>query len=100
MLELMHQELEALKEAQNGPNPMDFSVTDDTEVNRERDRAEQEKCKMAEELEKTKTEYEQALTSKNQEVSLEIERIKNIWKNKCARKERKLLEQVNISYKL
>ena len=25
-LELMRQELEALKEAQNGPNPMDFSV--------------------------------------------------------------------------
>ena len=41
----MHQELEALKEAQNGPNPMDFSVTDNADLNRERDRAEQEKRK-------------------------------------------------------
>ena len=36
----------------------------------------QEKCKLAEKLERTKTEYEQALASKNREVSLEIERIK------------------------
>ena len=64
-LELMHQELEALKEAQNGPNPMDFSVTDNADLNRECDRAEQEKRKLAEELERTKTEYEQALASKN-----------------------------------
>ena len=75
-LELMRQELEALKEAQNGPNPMDFSVTDNADLNRECDRAEQEKCKLAEELERTKTEYEQALANKNREVSLEIERIK------------------------
>ena len=75
-LELMHQELEALKEAQNGPNPMDFSVTDNADLNHEHDRAEQEKRKLAEELERTKTEYEQALASKNREVSLEIERIK------------------------
>ena len=68
MLELMHQELEALKEAQNGPNPMDLSAMDNADLNRE-----QEKRKMAEELERTKTEYEQALASKNQEVSLEIE---------------------------
>ena len=57
-LELMHQELEALKEAQSGPNPMDFSVTDNADLNRKRDRAEQEKLKLAEELEKTKTKYE------------------------------------------
>ena len=75
-LELMHQELEALKEAQSGPNPMDVSVMDNTDLNLECDRAEQEKHKLAEELEKTKTEYEQALASKNCEVSLEIERIK------------------------
>ena len=73
MLELMHQELEALKEARSGPNPIDFSVTDNEDLNHERERAEQEKCKLAEELEKTKTEYEQALASKNREVSLEIE---------------------------
>ena len=75
-LELMHQELEALKEAQNGPNPMDFSVTDNDDLNHEHDRAEQEKRKLVEELERTKTEYEQALANKNSEVSLEIEQIK------------------------
>ena len=69
MLELMCQELEALKEAKSSPNPVDFSVTDNEDLNRERDRAEQEKRKLA----KTKTEYEQALASKNREVSLEIE---------------------------
>ena len=78
-LELMRQELEALKEAQSGPNPMDVSVTDNADLNRERDRAEQERRKLAEELEKTKTEYEQALASKNCEVNLEIERIKKTY---------------------
>ena len=68
-LKLMRQELEALKEARSGPNPMDFSVTDNEDLNHERDRAEQEKRKMAEEVEKTKTKYEQALASKNREVS-------------------------------
>ena len=97
-LELMRQELEALKEAQSGPNPMDVSLTDNADLNREHDKAEQEKCKLMEELEKNKTEYEQALASKNREVSLEIERIKNTWKNKCVRKELKLLEKANISY--
>ena len=53
-LELMRQELEALKEAQSGPNPMDISLTDNTDLNRERDKAEQEKCKLAEELKKNK----------------------------------------------
>ena len=72
-LELMHQELEALKEGQNGPNPMDVSLTDNADLNHERDKAEQEKRKLAEELEKTKTEYEQALASKSCKVSLEIE---------------------------
>ena len=87
MLELMRQELEALKEAQSGPNPMDFSVTDNEDLNREHDRAEQEKRKLAEELEKTKTEYEQALASKNREVSLEIEQIKKHMEEQM-RKER------------
>ena len=87
MLELMHQELEALKEVQNGPNPMDFSVTDNGDLNHEHDRAEQEKRKLTEELERTKTEYEQALASKNREVSLEIERIKKHMEEQM-RKER------------
>ena len=86
-LELMRQELEALKEAQNGPNPMDFSVTDNADLTRERDKAEQEKCKLVEELERTKTDYEQALASKNREVSLEIERIKKHMEEQM-RKER------------
>ena len=97
-LELMHQELEALKEAQSGPNPMDVSLMDNVDLNHECDKAEQEKRKLAEELEKTKTEYEQALASKSREVSVEIERIKNTWKNKCTRKERKLLEKVTINF--
>ena len=86
-LEIMRQELEALKEVQNGPNPMDFSVTDNADLNRECDRAEQEKRKLAEELERTKTEYEQALASKNREVSLEIEQIKKHMEEQM-RKER------------
>ena len=72
-LELMRQELEALKETQSGLNPMDVSLTDNADLNRERDKVEQEKRKIAEELERTKIEYEQALASKNCEVSLEIE---------------------------
>ena len=54
-LELMRQELEALKEAQSSPNPMDISLTDNADLNRERDKAEQEK--LMEELELTKSEY-------------------------------------------
>ena len=83
----MHQELETLKEARSVPNAMDFSVTDNKDLNHEQDRAEQEKCKLTEELEKTKTEYEQALASKNCEVSLEIERIKKHMEEQM-RKER------------
>ena len=64
MLELMHQELEALKEAQSGPNPMDFSVTDNEDLNRERDLAEQEKRKLAEELEKQKLSMNKLLLAK------------------------------------
>ena len=48
-LGLMCQELEAIKEAQNGPNPMDFSITDNADLNCERDKADQEKRKLAEE---------------------------------------------------
>ena len=53
-LELMRQELEALKEAQSSPNPMDVSLTDNADLNHECDKAEQEKHKLAEELEKPK----------------------------------------------
>ena len=68
-LELMRQELEALKEAQSGPYPMDVSLTDNADLNRKHNKAEQEKRKLMEELEKNKTEYEQALASKSHEVT-------------------------------
>ena len=83
----MCQELEALKEAQSGHNPMDVSLTDNIDVNREREKAEQEKRKLEEALEKTKIEYEQALANKNREVSSEIERIKKHMEEQM-RKER------------
>ena len=86
-LKLMRQELEALKEAQSGPNPMHLCVMDNKDLNRERDNSEQEKHKLAEELEKTKTKYEQALASKKREVSLEKERIKKHMEDQM-RKER------------
>ena len=86
-LKLMHQELESLKEAQSGPNPMDISITDNADLNHECNKAEQEKRKLVEELERTKSEYEQALASKSREVSLEIERIKKHMEEQM-RKER------------
>ena len=86
-LEVMHQELEALKEAQNGHNPMDVSLMDNTDLNRERKKAEQEKLKLEEALEKTKIKYEQALANKNREVSSEIERIEKHMEEQM-RKER------------
>ena len=55
---------------------MDVSLTDNADLNRERHKAEQEKRKLGEELEKTKTEYEQALARKSREVSSETEQIK------------------------
>ena len=84
----MHQELEALKEAQNGHNPMDISLTDNSDLNRERKKAEQEKRKLGEALEKNKIEYKQALANKNSEVSAEIEQIKKhmeeqMWKERA-----------------
>ena len=83
----MRQELEVLKEAQNGPNPMDLSVTDNADLNRERNRAEQEKRKLRKNWKEPKQKYEQALASKNQEVNLEIERIKKHMEEQM-RKER------------
>ena len=66
---------------------MDVSLTDNADLNRECDKAEQEKCKLVEELERTKSEYEQALASKSREASLEIERIKKHMEEQM-RKER------------
>ena len=86
-LEVMCQELEALKEAQNGHNLMDISLTDNTDLNRGCKKVEQEKHKLVEALEKTKIEYKQALANKNHEVSSEIERIKKHMEEQM-RKER------------
>ena len=55
---------------------MDVSLTDNVDLDRECEKAEQEKRKLAEELERTKTEYEQALANKSREVNAELERIK------------------------
>ena len=52
-----------------------------------RKKAEQEKCKLAEALEKAKIEHEQALANKNREVSLKIEQIKKHMEEQM-RKER------------
>ena len=69
-LEGLWQELEVLKESQNGPNPMDISLTDNSdELNRERQKVEEEKCVLSEPLAKTKLEYEQVLPNKNCEIS-------------------------------
>ena len=86
-LELMHQELESLKEARSIPNPMDVSLTDNVDLNCEHEKAEEEKRKLSEELGKTKTEYEQALTNKSREVNAELERIKKHMEEQM-RKER------------
>ena len=66
---------------------MDVSLTNNSDVNREHEKVEQEKCKLVEALEKTKIEYEQALANKNCEVSLEIEQIKKHMEEQM-RKER------------
>ena len=47
---------------------MDVRLTDNADLNRERKKAEQEKRKLVEGLEKNKTEYEQALANKSREV--------------------------------
>ena len=67
----MHQELEALKEAQNGHNPMDVSLTDNIDVNCECENAEQEKCKLAEALKKPKSSTNKLL---------QIKTVKSAWK--------------------
>ena len=69
--------MEALKEAQNSPNPMEISLIDtNNELAHKHEKAKEEKHKLAEALEQTKIEHEQALTNKNRKISSEIERIK------------------------
>ena len=57
-LEGLRQELEALKEAQNGANPMEVSLTDtNNELACEHEKAKEEKCKLAEALQTTKIKH-------------------------------------------
>ena len=70
------QDIECAIKDRNINNDEALKLTDNADINCECDKVEQEKCKLAEELERTKTEYEQALASKRREVSLEIEQIK------------------------
>ena len=77
-LEGLRHELEVLKREQADHKPMDVSSsTDETlELNRAKQKAEEEKCLAEECLAKSKAEYEQALKNKNREITTEIERIK------------------------
>ena len=85
----MRQELEALKEVQNGHYAMDVSLTDtNNELNCECQKAEEEKHILTETLAKTKTKYEQTLTNKNCEINSEIEHIKKNMEDQMC-KERK-----------
>ena len=66
-----------LKESQNGPNPMDISLTDNNDkLNWECQKVEEEKRVLSETLAKTKSEYEQALANKNCKISTKIKHIK------------------------
>ena len=68
---------------------MDVSSTTDvnSELNREKEKAEEEKRLLAEKLAKTEVEYKQALKDKNREINAEIEHIKQNMKEQM-RKER------------
>ena len=68
---------------------MDVSSSTDTnnDLNHKRQKAEEEKCLLAEKLAKTKAEYEQALKDKNCEITSEIERMKKNMEDQM-RKER------------
>ena len=82
----LRQELEALKESQNGPNPMDISLTDNNnKLNRECQKVEEEKRILSETLTKTKLEYEQALANKNREISTKIEHIKRTMEDQMCK---------------
>ena len=75
-LETLRQELENLK-AQSGHNPMEVSLSEiNTDINQEHGKAEEEKRKLEEALEKAKIEYEQAIAAKTRDVNAEIERMK------------------------
>ena len=95
-LELLRQELEAIKLDQHNQNPMDISSSTDTvsDLNRLKQQAEQEKHANEENLAKLKAEHEQILQNKNCEITSEIERIKQNMEEQM-RKERELTAKAN-----
>ena len=68
-LEVLRQELEAIKSNQNTQNPMDISSTTDTvnKLNLARQKAAEEKCLFKEKLAKVKSDYDQSLKDKSTE---------------------------------
>ena len=85
-LEGLQRELEAIRAKQNDQNPMDVSSSMDTvtKLNCAKQKSKEEKCLVEERLVKAKADYEQALKDRNCEISMKIERIKNIWKSTVA----------------
>ena len=73
-LEVLRQELEAIKSNQNTQNPMDISSTTDTvnELNLAKQKAAEEKCLFEEKLAKVKSDYDQSSKDK----SAELDRLK------------------------
>ena len=65
-LEVLRQELEAIKSNQNTQNPMDISSTTDTvnELNLAKQKAAEEKHLLEEKLAKVKSDYDQSLKDK------------------------------------
>ena len=76
-LEGLRHELEEIRAQQNNHNPMDVSSDANTELNREKEKVEEEKCLLAAKLATTQAEYKQALKDKNWEINSEIQRIKS-----------------------
>lgn len=69
-LEILQQELEAIKSNQNTQNPMDISSTTDTvnELNLAKQKATEEKRLPKEKLAKVKSDYDQSLKDKSTEL--------------------------------
>ena len=86
-LELLRQELEAIKSDQHTQNPMDISSSTDTvsKLNRVKQQAKQERCSNKENLVKLKAEHEQALQNKNCKITKEFECIKQNMEDKMCK---------------
>ena len=91
-LEVLRQELEAIKSNQNTQNPMDISSTMDTvnELNLAKQKAADEKCLFKEKLAKVKSGYDQSLKDK----SAELDRLKKHMDDQL-RKEREAMAKAN-----